>query len=257
MAVETAGEGPAVFLVHGLGFSARHWQGHVAALVEAGFQAVTVDLRGFGASAMPSAPYDVETLSGDLERVREALGIEQLHLVGHSLGGMVAQQYALRRPERLCSLVLASTSNHNGRRASLLARVMARLCAEGFDVAMADPEVEAQVEALCESLAVLLPAIKGPMRRVAERPSPGRALAWQAIDGFSVRGRLDSLKLPAFVVHGEKDLLIPCIAGALVAQGIPGARWQQVAGAGHNLPLEREELFRDQLLDFLNEVEKR
>ena len=91
---------------------------------------------------MPSAPYDVETLSGDLERVREALGIEQLHLVGHSLGGMVAQQYALRRPERLCSLVLASTSNHNGRRASLLARVMARLCAEGFDVAMAEARAD-------------------------------------------------------------------------------------------------------------------
>lgn len=245
LAVTTAGTGPAVLLVHGLGFDRTCFDAAVAAVVARGGRAIAPDLRGCGASDMPAEPYDIATLAADLDGVRGALGLERFRLVGHSLGGMVAQRYVLDHPERVDALFLASTACHMGRRASALGRTLSILAEHGFDAAMADPELAAEVEELCRAVAPYAPAVLEPLKKVTARPDRARALAWRATVGFSVRSAIAAVRCPTTVMHGTRDLLIPFRAGELLAATIPGARFDAVPGAGHNLPVRAPERFAD------------
>jgi len=244
-------------LVHGLGFHRARWQPQVDALVAAGYTVLRFDLRGFGDTPIPSRPYDIRVLAEDLEAVRVAAEIDTMHLVCHSLGGMVALEYALAHPHTIRSLTLASTTCHNGRRASAIAEVMGSLAEQGFDAAMADPAVEAKIEALASSVAQYTPALLEPLRKLTEKPAPERALAWRSLIGFSHRWRLHELVRPVLVMHGTADMLMPHRAGEKMAEGIAGCRWLSVPGAGHNLPVKHAALFNQALLELLDEVEGR
>ena len=242
----------AVMLVHGLGFARRHWRRQVAALGEVGFSCVTLDLRGFGDSALPSEPYTMRELGRDLEAVRAAVGFERVHLVGHSMGGMVALHYALDAPDRVASLVLASTTGHNGRRAGAFARAMAMLSEEGFERAMADPERRAQVEAILAEAVPYVGQVLGILRQLTLEADRGRALAWQAIAGFSVRGELERIHCPTLVLHGSADQNIPFAAGKLLHEAIAGSEWVPLEDAPHVLPHDR---FNAELVRFLERVD--
>ena len=103
------GEGPPVFLIHGIGASRRAWDGLVPHLAPR-FRCIRYDLRGHGVSPRPPGPYDLDDLVADLEALRARLGIDRAHVVGHSLGGMIGPAYARAYPQRVISLGLLSTA---------------------------------------------------------------------------------------------------------------------------------------------------
>lgn len=103
------GHGPALFLIHGIGAARSTWAKTLPILTEH-FTVVTYDLRGHGASPMPSSEFGLDELVADLEALRERLGIEQAHFAGHSLGGMIGPAYARLYPDRVLSLGLLSTA---------------------------------------------------------------------------------------------------------------------------------------------------
>ena len=103
------GEGPPLYMVHGIGSRKITWDGlmpHIAPY----FTCVSYDLRGHGHSPVPAPPYSLDDLVEDLEALRGKLGHERIHVVGHSLGGMIGPAYARAYPERVCSLGLLSTA---------------------------------------------------------------------------------------------------------------------------------------------------
>jgi pimeloyl-ACP methyl ester carboxylesterase len=251
LAVDVSGEGTAVMLVHGLGFNRERWSAQVEAFTAAGFQVIALDLRGCGESDMPTDPYDIPTLSADVERVREHLALETFHLIGHSLGGMVALDYTLAYPERVRTLTLASTTCHNGRRASALGSTISKLSDLGFEAAMADPVVAAEIDALCASVAIYVPAILEPLKRITAEPNRSRSLQWKATVGWSVRWKIAEITCPTLVMHGLADMLMPLRAGEKLHEGIAGSRWVAIAGAGHNIPVKHAEQFNASVLDFL------
>lgn len=108
-AFSVEGEGPPLFLIHGIGASRHSWDGLVGAL-KGSFRCISYDLRGHGKSPMPAPPYGLDELVEDLEALRSELGIERAHFAGHSLGGMIGPAYARRFPERVLSLGLYSTA---------------------------------------------------------------------------------------------------------------------------------------------------
>jgi pimeloyl-ACP methyl ester carboxylesterase len=254
LAIDLCGEGTPVLLIHGLGFTRKRWSAQVECLVAAGCRVATFDLRGFGDSELPHDDYTIATLAEDVERVRLAVDFDTFHLVGHSLGGMVALQYAMENQARVRSICLASTSCHNGRRASALGHLLARISAVGFDAAMEDGQVQAALEALAGSVAQYVPTILEPLRKVTKEPDPARALAWRATAGFSVRWRLHELTCPGVVMHGANDMLMPFAAGIRLGEGLPNGRWLPVPGAGHNLPVRRPEIFNAALLALIDSV---
>ncbi|MGR3621421.1 alpha/beta fold hydrolase [Pseudophaeobacter sp.] len=103
------GDGPPLFLIHGIGAARNTWAKAMPLLTQH-FTVVSYDLRGHGASPLPDGPFGLEELVADLEWVRERTGYEVAHFAGHSLGGMVGPAYALKYPERVRSLGLLSTA---------------------------------------------------------------------------------------------------------------------------------------------------
>ncbi len=108
-ALSIEGDGPPLFMIHGIGASRHSWDGLVRAL-KGEFRCIAYDLRGHGKSPVPRPPYSLEDLVADLEALRSELGIERAHFVGHSLGGMIGPAYAREYPERVISLGLFSTA---------------------------------------------------------------------------------------------------------------------------------------------------
>lgn len=216
LAYDERGSGSPVVFVHGLGLDRRRWDGVADAAAGAGYRAITFDLRGFGESEDPPEAYGMDDLVTDLRCVADELAGGSLHLVGHSLGGMISLAFAVRRPDRLRSLTLASTTAHNGRRASRLARQMA------FELADEDP---------------------------------GRAWAWRACDGFSVLDELDRIRCPALVLHGTEDPLMPLTFGEWLDEGLPESRFVTLEGAGHSVQVERAGVFAAELVEHLRGAE--
>ncbi len=103
------GSGPPLFLIHGIGAARDAWR-FIVPILRDHFTIVTYDLRGHGASPMPSTEFGLDELVNDLERVRERTGFEKAHFSGHSLGGMIGPAYARKYPDRVLSLGLLSTA---------------------------------------------------------------------------------------------------------------------------------------------------
>ncbi|MGI9311583.1 MAG: alpha/beta fold hydrolase [bacterium] len=108
------GEGPPLYMVHGIGARMTAWDGVLDGL-RAHFACVRYDLRGHGMSPAPAPPYSLAQLVADLEALRRRLGHERIHIIGHSLGGMIAPAYARAHPDRVLSLGLLSTAAARGR----------------------------------------------------------------------------------------------------------------------------------------------
>jgi pimeloyl-ACP methyl ester carboxylesterase len=253
LAWDAAGDGPVVLLVHGIGSSRRKWEPQVGPLVASGYRVVRFDLRGFGDSETPAGPHGMNDFVGDLVAFADGVGLERFHLVGHSLGGMIAQRYAIERPARVRSLALVSTTSHNGRRATAFARLMVTLAEHGFDNVLNDSRLRQDAEAILgEAFPAGTPL--SMLRRGMEQPNLARANAWRACIDFSTKDRLGELRCPALVAHGTADMLIPFRAGELVARAIPGAAWLVEQGAGHSLPQERAESFTRALSELLQKA---
>ena len=250
------GAGPTVLFLHGIGSSRRRWDPQLPAVSSSGFRCVRVDLRGFGESEGAGQRFGMETFLGDMIEFSETLGAERFHLVGHSLGGMIAQKFAVEHRGRVASLVLASTTSHNGRRATAFAQAMTTLSERGFDLVFGNPALKSEIE---QVLAEAFPKTPMPLeflRSGVEEPSPARANAWRACIDFTTKDRLAELTCPVLVLHGTADRLIPIRAGQLIHEAISHSEWIAEAGAGHSLPRERAEAFTRALLDFLRRADR-
>lgn len=248
-----SGAGEPVVLLHGLGASRKHWDGSRAALLDAGYRVVRADLRGFGDSELPQADYPFSRLIDDFGALLREVGLAEtpIHLVGHSLGGMIAQRYVLDHPAHVESLTLCSTMSHLGRRATAFARALILLSRSGFDAAVADAAIRAEVERVLGDAFQTPPPIE-LFRRGLESPNPAQAMAWTSVIGFSVKDELHAVRCPVLVLHGSADPLLPIAAGRATHYLLGSvARWVEIPGAGHLIPARETEAFTRELLDFL------
>jgi len=243
-------DGEQVALLHGLGGSRTAWGPQLAALADAGFRAAAWDMPGYGAS-MPIEPFTFEALTRAVERWFDALGVESAHIVGLSLGGMIAQHVALDMADRVRSLALLDTSPAFGLDGTTtnIAWLEQRLrpLADGETPATLAPTVLGSIMADTVSEATLDEAIAA-MERI---PSAGLAAAARCLVTHDVRGRLQEIVMPTLVIVGEHDRETPPSYAAYLRDLIAGARLAVVAGAGHISNLEQPDRVNSLLLDFL------
>jgi 3-oxoadipate enol-lactonase len=256
IAWEEAGSGPPVVLVHGLGSHRGRWEVQMPALLAAGFRVIRLDMRGFGESRSALDVYAMPELLDDLERFVDGVGLDTFHLVGHSLGGMVTLSYAVKHPKRLRSLTAASTTSHNGRRASAFAKVMVWFSEYGLDGAMAREDIRPQIDSALKEAFPMTDEPPLDMLRVGlSEPDPSRANGWRACDGFSVVDDVERIECPMLITHGTADPLIPFRCGELLHQARPVAVWVPEEGAGHSITKSRAESFTKNLIDLLQRAE--
>ncbi len=244
------GERPVLFL-HGLGADAASWSYQLEALAAAGIRPLAVDLPGFGSTPYDGRGWTLERMAALLAAWLDDQALPQVDLVGLSLGGVVAQEFALTYPQRVRKLVLMNTFavlRPDSWRTALyfLARFLvvtfvglekqAELVAGKIFPA---PEQRAQYEALVQTISQADPrAYRAAMRALARHDA---------------RQRLGQLPMPTLVMTGAEDTTIHPRHQRLLADSIPGARQVVIPGAGHGMIVEAPQACNRHLLAFLSE----
>ena len=247
---ETAGQGEPVLLLHGLGSRSEDWQLQVPALAER-YRVVTADMRGHGRTSKPSGPYSVPMMAADVLGLLDALGIETAHVVGLSMGGMIAFQMAVDRPERVRSLVIvnsgpelvARTFNERLRVWQRLA--LARLSSPARTAQFLGPRLfpkPEQAELRAQFIA-----------QWAQNDPRAYRAAMRALVGWSVLDRVGALRCPTLIISGDRDYTPPSYKEHYTAL-IPGARLVVLEDSGHASPIDQAERFNACVLDFLADV---
>jgi 3-oxoadipate enol-lactonase len=230
IAYEILGDGPPLLLCQGLGYTRSGW-GPARELLAERFAVVCFDNRGIGESDAPAGPYTAAQLAADALAVLVAAGFERAHVVGASLGGMVAQEVALAAPERVDKLVLACTTPGGGHSFPMPAATVALFA----QAALLDP-LDALRRFVVNALAPDAPAelVEEIYRyRLANPPDlagwQAQAAAGASHDAYD---RLSQITAQTLVLHGTADNVVDYRNGELLAERIPNARLERVPG-GH------------------------
>jgi 3-oxoadipate enol-lactonase len=234
LAWEEAGEGPPVLLIHGLGYDRRGW-GPLATILAERFRVVVFDNRGVGESDAPPGPYSIPQMAADAAAILDYAQVERVHLVGTSLGGMIAQELALRRPERISALVLSSTTP-GGAAAFPIPPPSAALYAAFADEPSHENLRSVVENALSRQAVATKPALVEEIFRY-RLAHPPRLESWLAQaaagSGFSALAELPTLEVPTLVIHGADDNVVDPRNSTLLAQAIPGAELVLMPDTGH------------------------
>ncbi|HEY5844295.1 MAG TPA: alpha/beta fold hydrolase [Mycobacterium sp.] len=252
---EVHGQGPSLVLVMGIGYDSSLWMLAQVPALSSQLQVIMVDNRDAGRSSKASHPYRVADMADDLAGLLDGLGIQRSHLLGLSMGGMIAQEFALRHPNRLDRLVLTGTAAAPARSAADPIQIWSWVKAND---ATGDVFGGQQFASLF-STAFLRnhQAVRDTAELLAGNPYPMSPEAYgrqaDAYRHFDALDRLHRITAPTLVVVGEQDLLTPPWVVREVADAIPGARFEVIRGNGssHLLPLERPDEFNRLVLNFL------
>lgn len=246
-----SGAGDPLLLIMGLGYTHEMWY-RTEPILSRRYRTISFDNRGVGRSDVPPGPYPISTMAVDAAAVMDSAGVERAHVFGISMGGMIAQEFALLYPERVRSLILGCTS-HGGAEAVMAdAEVVTTLMARG--TMSAEDGIRAMVPFIYEA--------STPRGRIEEdlairrRTFPTAAGYFAQVQGifvFESRSRLSQLKMPTLVVHGESDRLVPPENGRRIASLIDGARLVMLPGASHIFPTDQPEAAHEAILSFLKE----
>lgn len=255
---ELHGSGPLVVLIPGLGYNGWMYSLMIPGLAEH-FQVVSIDNRGSGLSDKPAGPYTAQMLAADIIGLLDSLDAPKAHIVGHSMGGFIAQALAIDYPERVDKLVLSATNFGGPHHIPITAPAMAVLT----DVS-GDP-----IERLRRGIAISTApgfAENNPefveswvQYRVEHPIDPAGYQAQLAIglgllsEAASFEHKLGRVTAPTLVLFGEHDVVVPPGNAELLAAKLPHARIEILPNAGHVFPFETPEAANQAITRFLLE----
>jgi pimeloyl-ACP methyl ester carboxylesterase len=249
---EIHGQGDPLLLIRGLGSNLEHWYEQVPAFRHS-YQVITLDNRGIGRSGDPGGPFSIADLAGDAAAVLAAAGAGRAHVLGLSMGGMIAQELALGWPEMVRGLVLVATHCGGGHKVLPTAETM-----ELFNKLLTGKDLAEQMEGRKSLFAPETlehrPGVLARYAKVAaayQAPPEVMQRQWEAIQAFDTYDRLPSLAAPTLSLGGAEDRLVPPANAEILAQRIPGAKLKLIPQAGHQLLIEQPQEANAAVLEFL------
>lgn len=237
---EVHGTGPDLLFLSGLGGGTWSWYGQVPFFRNM-YRTIVFDNRGAGRSSMPQGPYRMEDFAEDTLALLDHLGVDRCHLVGLSMGGMIAQETALKAPERFIAMVLGCTHCGGERKIAPSGDVIARFTNnEGLSleeiVSKNLPFFFSRDAFMHKTEAV--EEYKRIQTSVALQPDYAFSAQLAAIQSFDAGDRLKTLQIPTMVVTGTEDVLVPAVNARVLADLLPNAVLVELDGAGHALHAE-------------------
>jgi len=264
---EEHGSSDPLLLIMGLAADSTAWMFQVPDFAKR-YRTIIFDNRGVGRSSKPPGPYTIHQMADDATALLDVLGIPKAHVVGVSMGGMIAQELALRHPARVRGLVLACTfpepdAETERHRAFQVTQLGGQVTASGetrIDVSTVNPLMLLQH---------LLPRVFNQSYIDRELPKLiqifGGALQWgfsmeailgqvEAVMGHRATDRLHQISAPTLVITGDADLLVSPANSDILARNIPGAKLVKVPGGSHGFNFETPDVFNREVLDFLASI---
>jgi pimeloyl-ACP methyl ester carboxylesterase len=247
--VEGDSDRECVLLIPGIGLAADSWAGVAARVIEAGYRTVIIEPRGSGRSSPPAGALSSEGCADDAIAVLDHAAIERAHVVGLSMGGMIAQQVAIRHPKRVTSLVLTSTYGQPDEWSRRIFELR-RMLIESFGL---------EAGFRFSSLFVFSPELfREQFDFIAARESAQATIDQDAFLAqielclsHSALANLGSITAPTLVIAGERDMLASAVQSRELAEAIPGARLELVPNATHAMVWDERAGYPDRLLAFL------
>jgi pimeloyl-ACP methyl ester carboxylesterase len=245
------GQGTDLVLIHGLGGSLHDWDGAVPELGKY-HRVLRWDARGFGESDKPAGPYSPPLFAKDLAGLFRACGVSRAHVAGISMGGVIAQRFALDYPELVQSLTLISTSSEVSPQARAAWEKMAAVIEErGFSANAGFAE-----RIFAPGFVKNHPGeVKAMADRTAANDPRSYAAAARAIGAYNWTAELPRIQAPTLILQGLEDVLTPPGGSVKMSRNIARSRLLMVPGCGHVVPVEKPELFTHTLLAFLAGVD--
>jgi len=240
----------AVVMLHGVGGAKEVWAPQIEAIGTAGYRAIAWDMPGYGGSPAIE-PYDMAGLVRSLEALLDALAAHHAVLLGHSMGGMVAQEAMIRSPQQVAGLILSATSPAFGKadgawQQDFLRQRLGPLNAGRTMAEVAAALVPDMIGADAEPAGVRLAS-----EVMARVPPDTYRKALHAIVGFDRRAALPSIRVPTLAIAGERDRTAPPAVMEKMASRIPDAEYTLLTRCGHLANLERPRAFNGAVLDWL------
>jgi 3-oxoadipate enol-lactonase len=246
------GQGAPILLIMGLGYPSDMWF-RTRPVLDQHYRTIALDNRGVGRSSMPEGPYPIETMASDALAVLDAAGVDRAHVFGISMGGMIAQELTLQHPDRVRSLLLGCTACGGPLAVRAEQEATKMLTARG----------EMTPEQAAEAAIPFIYDAATPRTIIDEdlnvrRPWFPRGEAYRAqlagIFAWEAYSRLDRIKAPTLVIHGENDRLVPPGNGELIAQRISGSQLVILKKASHIFPADQPAAAHEAILNFLASV---
>ena len=252
---ERHGEGEPLVLVMGIGYDSTLWTLHQVPALSARFEVIIVDNRDVGRSSHASGAYTIADMADDLAGLLDALGIERAHVLGLSMGALIAGEFAVRHAHRLLGLVLCGPDAAPAR--DVVHAIAVWNWAKAADVSGAMFGAQQLTWLFSSSFRRNAAAVDQTVAFLASNPHPVGAAAYarqaHAYLEYDPASRLSDITARTLVVVGEQDLLTPPWIAREVADAIPGARLEVIRGDGasHVVPLERPDEFNSLVTTFL------
>ena len=247
---EEHGAGEPLLLIMGLGGSRKEWRRLLPAL-SAKYRVIVFDNRGVGETVFTAEPFTIPLLAADAKAVLNQANVESAHVLGMSMGGMIAQEFVLNYPEMTRSLILTVT-NCGGREA-VPAELEVYFALQGRGVATPEDAFWAMApyiydkqtprEKLAEDLAAREGKFTTPENFMRQLQA---IMTWQG-----TYQRLSNIKVPTLVIGGRNDRLIPCANSKIIADAIPNAKLVELEDSSHIFPTDQPEKSIEVILGFL------
>ncbi|MGA8675116.1 MAG: alpha/beta fold hydrolase [Candidatus Acidiferrales bacterium] len=241
------GSGEPLLLIMGLSYPSYMWH-RIRPLLAQTHRTIALDNRGVGQSDVPPGVYSIELMASDAAAVLDAANVQSAHLFGVSMGGMIAQEFALQYPQRVRSLILGCTAAGGPHAVHAKPEVLEILMRQGVT-----PE---------EAKEAIIPFIYDsgtPHERIDEDmairmkwypTAPGYFGQLQGIIGWDAYSRIAQITAPTLVIHGETDMLIPPANARLISERIPNARLVLIPRAGHIFETDQPALANRAILEY-------
>jgi 3-oxoadipate enol-lactonase len=249
---EIHGSGYPLVLIRGLGSNADHWYCQVPAF-SSHYSVVVFDNRGIGRSDIPDLPFTISTMADDAVGLMDSLGIRRAHILGISMGGMIAQEIALKYGRRVNGLILACT--HCGGKQAVQPDPAIIKDLSGSLFAGTEEAVQKGLKCLFSERTIKkTPSVVQRYGEVSKRfPPAAQVLINQlkAIQGHDTWKDLVSIQNPTLVLVGNEDVLVPVENSKILAERIPNAQLRVIEGGGHQFLIEQPDAFNNAVLEFL------
>ncbi len=242
------GAGDAVLFLHGLAGASGFWEDTLKVL-PGGFRGIAPDLLGFGESGKPKKGYSCLGHLAMMQGLIDTLGLKQIFLVGHSMGGMVALAWALKSPERVRKMILVNVPISGGRALHGRGKIGATLPGLlAVKLGLQLPPVLWMLRHLLRYYYVLDPRFTKDAKKAPLYSLWGNA---RALKGCDLSARLSEIKVPTLIIGTREDGIVRPSEFEKTAREISGAEAVWIAGAGHCPTLERSEETHGAMMDFL------